>query len=144
MKKERLEKILELIAIHEIDTQEALGEELLSCGFMVTQPTVSRDIRELELIKILGTNGVYKYAPPIKRKTSEVFGGAIFSSISSVDYAGNMVVLKCGAGMAQAVCTSIDGMNFPEIVGTLAGDDTVFILARSEDGAAGLAKQLSK
>lgn len=143
MKKKRLEKILELISNHCIDTQEALGEWLARSGMEVTQATISRDIKELGLIKTSDENGDFHYATPSNIAPPHAFGTIFPNSVRSVDYAGNMVVLKCGVGMAQAVCASLDGMNFPEIVGTLAGDDTVFILLRSEDGAEKLAKQLS-
>lgn len=137
MKKKRHAKILELIQNFEIDTQEELQDKLKDCGFVVTQATISRDIKELRLVKELSGSGKYKYSTG--RKLNDDFAsrlGGIFSeSIINLDYAMNTVVIKCFSGMANAACAAIDAMRWDGVVGTLAGDDTIFVLCRSEDCA---------
>ena len=134
MKEKRHGKILEIIRNNDIFTQEELQSKLSECGFKVTQATVSRDIRELKLVKVINKDGFYHYAVPEgdnigkQSKLRNIFSG----SVKSVDYAGNIVVVKCHTGMAQAVCASLDAMKYEEIVGTIAGDDTIFILLRTE------------
>lgn len=141
MKEHRLEIILDLISEFDIDRQEDLLRLLNERGFNVTQATVSRDIKTLKLIKHQDENGVYKYMKPtINTPDTKLFTDAIVGT----DYAINTVVLKCRTGMAQAVCASLDSMNYPDIVGTLAGDDTIFILMRSENDARAFSKKLAK
>ena len=145
MKKARLKKILELINEYEIETQESMLEYLQVYGIKVTQATVSRDISDLKLIKVLSDSGKYKYAAPKNVDDKQEKLNAIFmSSILNVDYAGYTVVIKCEVGMAMAACAAFDAMNYPEVVGTLAGDDTIFILMRNENNAAELCKNLQK
>ena len=113
MKTRRHAKILELIKAQDIDTQEELLRNLRACGFDVTQATVSRDIKELRLVKSLSPNGKYKYstgrdnARDISSKFYSLFG----DSVMSVEAAGNMIVVKCMTGMAQAVCASMDTLH---------------------------------
>lgn len=135
MKKKRLELILKTIEQQDIATQEELLIALKSHGLDVTQATVSRDIKELGLIKSMGRNGKYRYSAPKLNNNDAVrnFHNIIAPSVLWVDYAINTVVIKCYAGMAQAVCAAIDTMDFNGVVGTLAGDDTIFVLCRNEE-----------
>lgn len=146
MKERRHAKILELIGRYNIDTQEELLTRLREEGFNVTQATVSRDIKELRLVKTPSPGGGYRYSAA---KESAKDGAAKFYSLLSdsavsIAYAGNITVIKCLTGMAQAVCAAMDALNWDNIVGTLSGDDTIFVLSRNEEGAAGLAENLNK
>ncbi len=133
MKKDRHLLILELIEKYSISTQEDLLSKLLECGVDVTQATVSRDIKELRLVKQPALNGQYKYSQASSTDEKYMKYYAIFAeSITSVDYAQNICVVKCHSGTAQAVCTAIDAINLSDILGTIAGDDTIFILCRTE------------
>lgn len=136
MKKKRHEMILTLIKENIISTQEDLLSMLCSYGFDVTQATVSRDIKELGLIK-KQKDGVSKYSIGIDTKSNnETKLYSIFSqSVISVDYAVNTSVIKCYSGTANAAAAAIDSMNLKEVVGTLAGDDTLFVLCRTESDA---------
>ncbi|MBO5382830.1 MAG: ArgR family transcriptional regulator [Ruminococcus sp.] len=141
MKERRLNVILDLISEHNIDRQEDLLLLLNERGFNVTQATVSRDIKALRLIKAHDENGVYRYT----QTTINTADNKIFDdTIVSVDYAINTVVLKCKTGMAQAVCAYIDSMNYHDIVGTIAGDDTIFILMRTEAEAKSFSEKFAK
>lgn len=137
MKKRRQAKILEIISSNDIETQEQLQSMLLSSGYEVTQATISRDIKELRLVKELSSNGRYVYSTGQNNNDSitKRTGGIFNESIIRIDYALNTVVIKCFTGMANAACATIDSMNLDEIVGTIAGDDTIFILCRSEETA---------
>lgn len=137
MKKRRQAKILEIISSNDIETQEQLQSMLHSSGYEVTQATISRDIKELRLVKELSSNGRYVYSTGQKNNDSitKRTGGIFNESIIRIDYALNTVVIKCFTGMANAACATIDSMNLDEIVGTIAGDDTIFILCRSEETA---------
>lgn len=147
MKFQRQLKILELIEQYPIETQEELSDKLKESGFDVTQATVSRDVKELRLIKTLTENGTYRYASSTKEATASIsskFRVIFKESVVSVDCANNMIVVKTLAGMAQAAAASVDAMNWSEVVGTLAGDDTIFIVLRSADSAGTLTEQLNK
>lgn len=135
MKKARQNKIIELIGSKPIETQDELQQELLLAGFDVTQATVSRDIKELRVVKMLDTNGIYRYAIGGGNSSGKMFKykEILSHSVISVCYAVNNVVIKCHAGMAQAACASIDMMNYENVLGTLAGDDTIFIITKSEE-----------
>lgn len=138
MKKKRHELILQLIQEYEITTQDELLALLRQNGFPVTQATVSRDIKELQLVKIPTKNGPTKYSTSHRETQNNHVGKfyAIFSqSVISVDFAGNMCVIKCYSGTANAAGAAIDSMQMPEVVGTLAGDDTLFVLCRDENAA---------
>ncbi|MBQ3566251.1 MAG: arginine repressor [Oscillospiraceae bacterium] len=137
MKNKRQYKILDIIKLHDVETQEMLQNLLLEYGFKVTQATVSRDIKELKLIKRAGKNGVYRYEVPEESSRQNFF----VDSIVNVDYAINTVVLKCHNGMAQAACAALDSMDYKNIIGTIAGDDTIFALMRTENDAAELVKK---
>lgn len=144
MKKRRQAKILEIISSNDVETQEELQEFLLSYGYDVTQATISRDIKELRLVKDLSVQGRYVYSTG--KKHSENFthrAGGIFSeTIISIDYALNTIVIKCFPGMANAACAAIDSMNLDEILGSIAGDDTIFILCRTEESARNFTEKL--
>ncbi len=148
MRSQRHQMIMKLVSEKCIDTQESLQAELAKKGFSVTQATVSRDIKELSLIKTIAPDGSYRYSIPALKKSGMQEGGSavlsfISESVSSVDYAGNTVVVKCLSGMAQAVCAKLDDTGLDNVVGTLAGDDTIFILMRTESDAQRLLKELN-
>lgn len=132
MKISRHAKILEIIDRNIVETQEELADELKKNGFNVTQATVSRDIKELRLIKVLSENGKYKYAALKEHDTmlSERLVKMFTESVLSIDYAGNIIVIKTFSGAAGAACEAIDAFDIKDIVGTLAGDDTIFVIIR--------------
>lgn len=132
MKQKRHGKILEIIRDNNIYTQDELLDKLNEYGYKVTQATVSRDIRELKLVKVIGDDGMYHYAVTENNDNQSKLKNIFAGSVKNVDYAGNTVVVTCSTGMAQAVCASLDSMKYKEIVGTIAGDDTIFILLRTE------------
>ncbi|MGB9813856.1 MAG: arginine repressor [Thermovenabulum sp.] len=133
MKSKRHMKIREIIKEKPIETQEELAEELKKSGFNVTQATVSRDIKELRLIKVL-KNGKYCYDEPENIKTpSEKHLRMFKDSILSIDYAENLIVIKTLSGAAQAAAFAIDNIKFEEILGTIAGDDTILAVVRSKE-----------
>ena len=138
-KASRHRKILELISEKTVSTQTDLTNLLIAEGFDVTQATVYRDIKELNLVKIVSSTGEYKYAQnTIVEDTKATFNrfDYIFSeSINSVDYALNTVVIKCHTAMAQAACEVFDSLKWDGVVGTIAGENTIFILMRTEDMA---------
>ncbi len=137
MKTQRQEQIINIIANHEIETQEELISKLQSSGYDVTQATVSRDIRELKLVKVATGHGGYRYMlPPHKSATMNVrFNSALAESIIHVDYALNNIVIKTYPGLANAVATGIDGLNIPDILGCVAGDDTILVVTRTVESA---------
>lgn len=145
MKKNRLEKIIEIIDRHEVETQDELIDYLGREGFDVTQATVSRDIRELKLVKITTGHGHYRYVLPQeenKNQTSLHISNALAETILRTESAGNLVVLKTSPGMANAVAVEVDRLDHPAIVGSVAGDDTILIVARDVDLAAHLSDQI--
>lgn len=146
MKAKRHAKILEIIHAQSVTTQEDLMQRLSEAGFAVTQATVSRDIKELRLIKTLDASGRYCYTPAAAK--SDSMSGQFYSlfadAVQTVDYAGNIVIVKCYPGMAQAVCASLDSVSFKDVVGTLAGEDTFVCFVKSEDRAIGLVAELKK
>lgn len=146
MKAKRHAKILEFIQQNEIETQDEILARLKNCGFDVTQATISRDIKELRLVKTLSPNGKYRYTS-VKKDTGDMsskFYTLFLNSITNVDYAGNTVVLRCYSGMAQAVCAAMDAMEWEGLVGTLAGDDTIFVLFRTEEYTVKMVQHLKK
>lgn len=144
MKSGRQEKIVALVTKYEIETQEELIAKLRKEGYDVTQATVSRDIRELKLTKVMTPRGEYRYVLPTKKEYNDKFkfNIALVESIKSVDYAGNIVVLKTYAGMAQAVATGLDAIDSPDILGCVAGDDTIFVAAQSNDKAKDISERI--
>lgn len=133
MKKIRQEEILSLIRSGEIETQEELSEKLKEKGFPVTQATVSRDIRELGLRKIPGTQGRMVYSAADRRGGDDA--GSILREIRSLDTAANLVVLKTSPGLAMALGAKLDAMRLNGVVGSIAGDDTVFLAVKSRENA---------
>lgn len=146
MKTRRHARILDLISEYAIETQDELLNRLKAEGYKATQATISRDIKDLRLVKTLGSDGKYKYVSAAKNSTDirSNFSGLFSSSVNSVDFAQNMVVIKTLSGMAQAVCAALDSVDYPSIVGTIAGDDTIFIVCRSSDLAVNLTEELKK
>lgn len=147
MKTKRHTKILELIAERPINTQEDLLNGLRDNGFDVTQATVSRDIKELRLVKILGSDGKYRYATAVSDEQMDMsskFHAIFKQSVKSIDYAKNIIVIKCYTGMANAACAALDSMNRSGVVGTLAGDDTIFVLMNDDNTAVYFAAELKK
>ncbi len=145
MKQKRHTAILDLIEKNEIATQEELALRLISLGFQVTQATVSRDIKELKLTKIPAESGVYKYAKPgAHTGTPNQQLMILLRSVRSVDHAQNIVVIKTHAGMAQAAAAVLDSMAMKEIVGSLAGDDTIFCVVRDEAAALQLVERIKE
>ncbi len=140
MKKNRHEALLSLIEKEEIGTQDELLQKLNELGYKVTQATVSRDIKQLKLIKVPGKSGQYKYscATNDAEDRSGKYHSILMHSVISVDYAGNIAVIKCYSGMAQAACAAVDNLGPENVVGTLAGDDTIFLLCKNEVSAAEL------
>lgn len=146
MKKSRHEKILELISNFEIDTQDELIDQLAHNGYTVTQATISRDIRELKISKVLTSHGTYRYILPPQNEaaTGFRFNSALVESITHVDYAQNIVVIKTYPGMSQAVAVGIDNMDMVQILGCVAGDDTIMIVAHDTDCAAEITDKLKE
>ena len=146
MKTRRQATILDLINEYPIETQEELLYRLKENGFNVTQATVSRDIKELRLLKSLSGDGKYRYTS-ISNSVIDAqsnINGFFNSSVISVKAAQNMVVIKTLAGMANAICASIDSMDLKGIIGTLAGDDTIFIVCADNNAAEKLTIDLKK
>lgn len=144
MKKIRQGKILELIQNHDVDTQEALAEMLKEMGIKATQATISRDIRELKLTKVAVPGGGQKYAV-LKREEGlldDRFIRVLRDGFVTMEAAQNLLVLKTVSGMAMAVAAALDSVNLPEIVGCIAGDDTIFVAARTNEGALELEEKL--
>lgn len=142
-KNDRQRKLLALIAEEAIETQEEIISRLSAAGFDVTQATVSRDIRELHLIKAVDENGIYRYTEKGSGKTaSPGIHTAITDSVTSVENAGNLVVIRTIPGLASAVAAFVDSIKTKEILGCIAGDDTIFVAVRDSFYAAKLAGDL--
>jgi len=144
VKTTRQNEILRLIAAREIETQEDLAEALRDRGYQVTQATVSRDIRELKLIKVATVSGAYRYARPDKHETmvSERLIRILTDSLVSVDVAGNLVVVKTLSGSANVAAEALDTLQWSEILGTIAGDNTIFVACREGQEAAAVAERI--
>lgn len=139
MKSQRQAKILEIISTKNVETQEQLLEELKKEGFRGTQATISRDIKEMRIVKELTPLGTYRYTT-----TSDEMGGSFTARLNTIfrecvtgfDYSQNMIVIHTLPGLAAAAGSAIDAMNMGVVLGTLAGDDTVFIVMRDSNAAA--------
>ena len=147
MKSKRQSKILELIETKDIETQEQLLTELENSGFTTTQATISRDIKELRIIKDLGSGGSYRYSstpkqpePTVTAKLNNIFR----QCVTKYDHAQNIVVIKTMPGLAGAACSALDAMDWDSLVGTIAGDDTAFILMRDNAAAAAMCAEIKK
>jgi len=135
MKGLRQRKIRELISSGEIETQEDLVEALGQANMQVTQATVSRDIKELQLVKVPMENGRYKYSLPQDQRYNPAskLKRALMDHFESAEAAENLVVVKCMPGTANTIAALIDGMEWAEIVGSVSGDDTTLLVCRTKD-----------
>ena len=139
MKSQRQAKIMEIISTKDIETQEQLLQALQEAGYNSTQATISRDIKELRIVKELTSFGTYRYTTAAREVPSTFSGrlNTIFREcITGFDYAQNIVVIKTMPGLANAAASAIDAMNMGVVLGTIAGDDTVFIVMRDNNAAA--------
>ena len=145
MKTKRHDVIRNLIAEHVIETQDDLIAMLAQEGYSVTQATISRDIRELKISKVLGKGGKYHYVLPYvpADSTQNDLHDRYFASVVSVACGRNVIVIKTHPGLAQAVAAGIDGMHIPELLGCVAGDDTIFAVAQDDETAEQIAARLS-
>lgn len=146
MKIARHAKILELISQHDVETQEELVDALKKMGMNVTQATVSRDIKELKLIKVMSANGKYKYASIVHSESalSEKLIKIFAQTVIYIDVIGNTIIIKTLSGSAAAAAEALDSLNWDGLAGTLAGDNTIFCIARSEEKAQELASKYKK
>ena len=146
MKKNRLDKIIEIITQNEVETQDELIAHLKEAGYAVTQATVSRDIRELKLAKVMTGRGSYRYILPKEDKDIRRLhiSHALAETIVRVEVGQNIIVLHTYAGMAQAVALEVDHLAHPDLLGCVAGDDTIIIVTRDHTGAAALAEQMQE
>lgn len=144
MKKLRQSAILDMIRKADVDTQEDLAQMLRERGFKVTQATVSRDIRELKLSKVSVPGGKQKYvfmaeeSPQMEDRYIRV----LRDGFVGMETAQNLLVMRTASGMAMAVAAALDSLNLSEVVGCIAGDDTIFVAARSQEEASGLSEKL--
>ena len=147
MKANRQKKILELITEKSIETQEQLLKELHDCGYKSTQATVSRDIKELRIIKTLDGLGGYRYSVP-RQNEGEKFDArfrVVFREwVTSMDYAQNLVVVKTMPGLGAAAGANIDALHMPTVVGTLSGDDTTLVIMRDSESAMDFCEEIRK
>jgi transcriptional regulator of arginine metabolism len=136
-------KIRELITSQEVETQDELVDLLRNAGFRVTQATVSRDIKELHLIKVPLADGRYKYSLPQDQKFNPLqkMKRVLVDSFISIDHADNLIVMKTLPGNANAVGALIDNLEWPEVMGTICGDDTILIICRSKEVSGDVAKR---
>ena len=147
MKANRQKKILELITEKSIETQEQLLKELHDCGYKSTQATVSRDIKELRIIKTLDGLGGYRYSVPRKNEGEKFdarFRVIFRECVTSMDYAQNLVVVKTMPGLGAAAGANIDALHMPTVVGTLAGDDTTLVIMRDSESAMDFCEEIRK
>ena len=146
MKTNRQSKIIEIIQKNEVETQDELSALLEKDGFRVTQATVSRDIRELKLTKIPTAGGRQKYAviTDAPEKLSKKYERVLREGFLSMDMAQNILVIKTVSGMASAVCAAIDAMKMREIVGSIAGDDTIMCAIRTVDDTYAVMKKIRR
>ena len=147
MKNNRQNLILEIISQENIETQEQLLARLQERGITSTQATISRDIKQMHLVKEPVGHGVYKYAVSgnrTKLNFAEKLRTIFRESITGVDYAQNIVVLKTMPGLASAACSALDNMNYSMLIGTLAGDDTAFLVMRDTESAADFCEEIKE
>ena len=139
MKSQRQAKIMEIISTTNVETQEQLLAALQDAGFTSTQATISRDIRELRIVKELTSFGTYRYTTAT-REVPATFSGRLNTifreSVTSFDYAQNLIVIHTLPGLANAAASALDAMNMSVVLGTIAGDDTVFVVMRDSNAAA--------
>ncbi|WP_019532755.1 transcriptional regulator AhrC/ArgR [Paenibacillus ginsengihumi] len=144
MKAQRHIKIREIITNNEIETQDELVERLRASGFYVTQATISRDIKEMHLIKVPLDDGRYKYSMPADQRYNPLqrLRRALSDHFVHIDYTENLVVLKCLPGTANAIGALIDSLEWNEIMGTICGDDTILIICRTKEHSAHVVSQV--
>ncbi|GMK46316.1 arginine repressor [Paenibacillus glycanilyticus] len=145
MKGIRQYKIKELITKSTIETQEELVDALRDAGLQVTQATVSRDMKELMLIKVPAGDGRYKYSLPQDQQRQNPINKlkrALIDHFTHIDFTENLVVLKCLPGTANAIGALIDNMEWPEVMGTICGDDTILIICRTKEKSGELVEKL--
>lgn len=146
MKVARHEKIIELIEQYDIDTQEELAARLNEAGFKVTQATVSRDIRALKMTKVTGRDGKSHYA--ILKDSPGILGDkytrVLHDALTSIDVGQNLIVIRTVPGMAMGVGAALDAMKWPEILGSIAGDDTVMCVAKTSEQAELVSQKLKE
>lgn len=145
MKNDRQNKILEIITQENIETQEELLKRLLESGIKSTQATISRDIKQMHLIKEPAGQGLYKYAVSDNRTRlnfAEKLRTIFRASITSIESAENIVVVKTMPGLASAACAALDDMDVNLMLGTLAGDDTAFLVMKDVESAVKFAKEI--
>ena len=145
MKSQRQAKIVEIIANRDVQTQEQLLEELRDAGFRTTQATISRDIKDLRIVQEMAENGGYRYAVSNADPVATFSGRlrTIFKEcVLGYDYAQNIIVVRTMPGLASAAASAIDALNWSSVVGTLAGDDTLFIVMRENNAAAALCGEI--
>ena len=147
MKAKRQKKILELIAEKSIETQEQLLQELRDCGYKSTQATVSRDIKELRIIKTLDGLGGYRYSAPHKSENARFddrFRVIFRECVTKLDSAQNLVVVKTMPGLGAAAGANIDALQMPTVIGTLSGDDTTLVIMRDTESAVDFCEEIRK
>ena len=146
MKTKRHDMISKLIASENVETQEDLASRLRELGFPVTQATVSRDIKELRLIKVLTPEGKYKYATVEKAEADmqERFIRMFSNCVLTVSSAGNLIVIKTITGSAPAAAEAVDSLKWPDILGTIAGDNTIFIAVRDGRSVSDIIRKFQK
>ena len=146
MKSKRQYEIIEISSTADIETQEELAAALRERGYPITQATVSRDIRELRLIKVTSKSGGYKYAKPVRHEVavSERLTRILADSLIHVEAAANLVVVKTLSGSANVAAEALDNLGWAEIIGTIAGDNTIFIAAKSNDEADNITARIRK
>ncbi len=144
MKNSRHDQILELISEYDVETQEDLAQLLAERGHKVTQATVCRDIKELRLAKAANEHGVYKYvrADAKQENGTKQQESILMQSVHTVDFAQNIVVIKTYAGMAQAAAAVLDAMHYDEIMGSVAGDDTLLCITKTEEEAKNITQRI--
>jgi transcriptional regulator of arginine metabolism len=146
MKQGRQSAILEIIGKYDVETQDELSAILKERGFEVTQATISRDIKELKLIKVQSGNGAYKYAAASNGQHGklDVLKRVFKETVVSVQQAAALVIVKTITGSANAAAEAIDALNLPEVAGTLAGDNTIFIAVKEEGEQRKIIEELTK
>ncbi|PYI55042.1 transcriptional regulator AhrC/ArgR [Paenibacillus flagellatus] len=143
MKAQRHFKIREIITGQEIETQDDLVEEMRKAGYPVTQATISRDIKELQLIKVPLEDGRYKYSMPAEQRVNPLprLKRALADHFVHIDHTDNLVVMKCMPGTANTLGSLIDSLEWTSIMGTICGDDTILIICRTKKQSADVVQQ---
>jgi len=144
LKGQRHIKIRELVTTREIETQDELVEQLIKSGYQVTQATVSRDMKELYLIKVPMGDGRYKYSMPSDQKFNPLYKlkRTLADNFLHIDYTDHLIVMKCLPGTANAIGALFDNLEWNEVMGTICGDDTILIICRSKNNSSQIVKQI--